>query len=629
MYSSSFQSIGQNPSGPDYLYYNADIISNNTDNVGTQSGLALRDPQIVFNETRDSALIRDASQYYFSIVRFTMNGPNKDLPLFIPSIQEGTGQTNENLTVYSMSVGFEQSFITGSPPTQTTTTVVAVPQTRFIEYVPDTQNKTLAPTPTSLAVLGFAGQYSNSVAYQVGAYVTTSPQDPIKQNYPDGPFYSLLPQNQWSPTSAYVAGSAVQYQNSFFYTPTSIPASLTSNPNPTGLGSTWIAGTPVSPSPFAFSNPANSPYWTLVTSDEGNAQDVSTRYYWVYSFQHWVDLWNLTMFNPAALTASASSSTRPTSICAYQDTYYAFYDAWVLNPAPAVTFPYPTFQDFVNSVYPPQMVFNKGEFTFTIFADTNGFGPQQIVPYALASTPSAQRPFARLFFNTNMFGLFNNYDNTFFNTPTAAGQVSTNPLLYQGYAIPDGYVNEILFPNKFYQNLVDFRNSPYSVGTPPSGYVTGQALGSKVFVKAEQDFSSVDSLWSPISSIVFTSGLLPVKSEATGEPVVYGKDNVGISTATAKSAFQPIVTDIALNLGQTGGAANYRQFIYFTPSAEFRLSDFATSKQDIRNIDIRVWWKNRLDNQLYPLQMYNLSSVSIKVMFKHKDAPEGKAPTPQ
>ena len=159
--------------------------------------------------------------------------------------------------------------------------------------------------------------------------------------------------------------------------------------------------------------------------------------------------------------------------------------------------------------------------------------------------------------------------------------------------------------------------------------MTGQALGSKVFVKAEQDFSSVDSLWSPISSIVFTSGLLPVKSEATGEPVVYGKDNVGISTATAKSAFQPIVTDIALNLGQTGGAANYRQFIYFTPSAEFRLSDFATSKQDIRNIDIRVWWKNRLDNQLYPLQMYNLSSVSIKVMFKHKDAPEGKAPTPQ
>jgi len=31
-----------------------------------------------------------------------------------------------------------------------------------------------------------------------------------------------------------------------------------------------------------------------------------------------------------------------------------------------------------------------------------------------------------------------------------------------------------------------------------------------------------------------------------------------------------------------------------------------------------VWWKNRLDGKLYPVQMFNLSSVSIKIMFRKR-----------
>jgi hypothetical protein len=58
--------------------------------------------------------------------------------------------------------------------------------------------------------------------------------------------------------------------------------------------------------------------------------------------------------------------------------------------------------------------------------------------------------------------------------------------------------------------------------------------------------------------------------------------------------------------------------IYYAPSAEYRMADFQNSKQDIRNIDIQVFWKNRLDNQLYPVSMFNLSSVSFKLMFRKK-----------
>jgi hypothetical protein len=31
-----------------------------------------------------------------------------------------------------------------------------------------------------------------------------------------------------------------------------------------------------------------------------------------------------------------------------------------------------------------------------------------------------------------------------------------------------------------------------------------------------------------------------------------------------------------------------------------------------------VFWKCRLDNTLYPVTMFNLSSVSIKMLFRHK-----------
>jgi hypothetical protein len=132
-----------------------------------------------------------------------------------------------------------------------------------------------------------------------------------------------------------------------------------------------------------------------------------------------------------------------------------------------------------------------------------------------------------------------------------------------------------------------------------------------------QDYKSVDSLWSPISSIVFTTSLLPVKTENASAPNILGTSNIGDSQPTSKSAFEPIITDIALDTA-IGGADDYRQFIWYAPNAEYRMSDLSASKQEIRNIDIQVYWKNRLNNQLYPVTMFNLSSVSLKILFRKK-----------
>jgi hypothetical protein len=603
MFSSSIQTQGDNQDAPDYVYYNADIINNTTAN--TFGGVAIKDPQIRFNETRDTAIIRNAADYYFSIIRFTMNGANRDLPLFIPNIATGTGQENVNLTTYSCAVSFQQVLNFSGIPI----VVRGIPQQRFIQYVPETQNAISAPIPRSMAANTFMGQWSAGTQYLLGQIVSTTAANQYGSY--DGPFYIVGPQKPWSQQTSYAIGAVVQYNNVIYQA-----IAVNQGVAPT-VGPNWVLA------PVVGTDPTTSTLWTRTTNDLGNTQDLTSRYYWVYTYQHWVNLWNATMLDTTQFGAGPNAP----STCAYQDTYKAFYADYILKGGPAGVFPYPTFGNFCSAVYPPVMRYVATSSKFDIYMDSAGFGDRLTaftpIPYSagppLVVVGQPQHPVCRLFFNANMYGLFANYDNIYYNDPVAT-------FTTLGAPSPDGYVNEILATNKAYQNVSDFRLAPYQ-GTAPLGYdpvgLTGVPLLpnmlERVFYIAQQDYSSTDSLWSPVSSIVFTSTLLPVKSEATGAPVVLGAGNLGFTQATVQSAFQPIITDIALDTS-VGNADSYRRFIYYAPSAEYRLSDFSSSKQDIRNIDIQVFWKSRLDNQLYPINMFNLSSVSIKVMFKHKDA---------
>lgn len=539
-FTTSVSNIGEDGL-PDYIYYNFDIINNRTSDLN-QAGLAAPDPPIRFNETRDAPLVKDSSKYHFSIIRFTMNGANRDLPLFIPNIQ--TGQIDPDLTTYKVAIAYQQSWNLADGSTYSPT-VIPLPST--VVYSTEWTNEVLAPKPQA---------------------------------------------------------------------------------------------------PF-------------------NQQDLTSRYYWVTTYNQ-----ALTWFNSALVGAhNTGVSSAATPANPSEGTYKQFQDKWAADNGSLAEFPYPTFTDFQNDVNTPQITFNNNK-KFSIWGDSDGFG-QRIVPFtavtnqrawngtstypanayvynggfwwqntsgapitggtspsgggvgwtslgagvppnfAAPATP-ATSPQLRLFFNTNMYGLFANFPVEYYNRTDLTGFNLPSPTT--AFTAPAGYTFEVLFINKFFQNLVDYRLAPYA-GTPPLGLVpvTNQA----VYYVMEQDYQSIDSIWSPISSIVFTTTLLPVKTEATGQPLVLGESNIGNSTATTQNAFQPIITDIALDQ-QLDGADDYRQFIYYAPSAEYRMSDFTASKQDIRNIDIQVFWKNRLDSQLIPINMFNLSSVSLKMMFRHK-----------
>jgi len=560
-FSSSVQTVGRGPE-PDIIYYNASIVNNTTNDVGT-SGVAVYDPPIRFNETRDTAILRDSSKYQFSIVRFNIDGGNLDLPLFIPSIQSSTGQTDVNLTVYGVGIcysGIDGNYVSyGNNENDATT-----PGLNYVEYEPETLNTVLAPLPRTTANSNFVGVWVSGDSYSPGQIV-------------------------------YVNATSSYYQCLL----------ATSSQDPT---------VPVSPA-----------VWQQVSSTLGNPQDITSRYYWVYTYEHWVNLVqtalegaNVNCYqawsdrpNPPAWSPT-SNYTKDDYVSFSGSNYIALQPSLNEQPDTATTFwslyvnPYATYDDWLVSNPTPILSFDPTSQLFSIQYPPSylSLADQAI----LGNTQTVTKPVMSLYFNTNLFGLYAGFPNFYYNTRspfysdfTAASLVSPR-WDYEPRNTP--------FPDGFANNL-DVRLIANGAN------IVSSTVGSKGdFVNMTQNYTSVSTLWSPVEAIVFTSSLLPIQNEQTAPPNALGTQNVGNSSATSASAFSPIITDIALDLGSDG--AGYRKMIYYAPTAEYRMADFQNSKTDIRTIDIQVFWRSRLDNQLYPISMFNLSSVGIKIMFRRK-----------
>lgn len=405
---------------PEYVYYNALILNNRTD-----INQDLPDPAIRFQETRGAPIIKDASKYVFSIVRANMNGPGKDLPIFIPVIRTGADNPtqNVNLTIYSV-----------------------------------TQQLT--------------------AKYTVGGNSYTSPD-----------FISTKP-IIWSPE---------------------------------------VTNTDTAPVPLA------------VTTQTG--QDLSTRYYYTYTYSHWLQL-----VNNAFAAVLADLQTQ--------------FNAWWV--ATAIPGPPPTLGTAATT-----MTYNPTTNLFSLYASRYSFGGVNATSFGGLAEERSE-----LWFNNNMWGLFGSFQST-----------------YENLSSERTY--RLIIKSILAQNILNV------VATGKSYWIT------------IQDYETTSTLWSPIESITFTSTMLPLVFEQTGDPVRFGQSIVGAQNT--QIAFSPIITDIALT---NTSATDYRGFIQYIPSAEYRLTAFQRSRAQIANIDIQVFWKNRLDGQLYPVTMFNGSSVSVKCMFR-------------
>lgn len=69
------------------------------------------DEQAEFSEVRDIVILANANDYYFSIIRFTLQSNN--IPILIPKIQ--TGQDNVNLCTYGMVLNYNNGATISDP----------------------------------------------------------------------------------------------------------------------------------------------------------------------------------------------------------------------------------------------------------------------------------------------------------------------------------------------------------------------------------------------------------------------------------------------------------------------------------------------------------------------------------
>jgi hypothetical protein len=239
------------------------------------------------------------------------------------------------------------------------------------------------------------------------------------------------------------------------------------------------------------------------------------------------------------------------------------FNAWWIATVPAPFQPPPTL-----GTKAPQMTYNPTTNLFSIYAPTYSFG------FENRTAPATDDEEATLYFGENLYGMFANF-------------------------------------KSIYRNLSNRRTVEIYIEDILDGANTVTYGGVNYFLTI-QDYESTSMLWSPVESIVFCSGLLPVVNEATSDPIRFGDGNDTVLQTTI-SAFSPIVTDVAVF--QTNGSG-YKSYLEYAPTAEYRMASMSRSKTAINSIDIQVYWKNRLTGELTPVQMYNGSSVSIKIMLR-------------
>ena len=119
-----------------------------------------------------------------------------------------------------------------------------------------------------------------------------------------------------------------------------------------------------------------------------------------------------------------------------------------------------------------------------------------------------------------------------------------------------------------------------------------------------QEYSSVP-IWNPVNSVLFTTNLLPIYN-STNAPIQVYEDGKLLNNNTDYH-FLNVLTDFV------GNNLNFTPFIEYIPSI-YRFIDLKPNTT-IRNIDVQVYWQNRINGELKPLYLTPGGSCAMKLYF--------------
>jgi len=122
--------------------------------------------------------------------------------------------------------------------------------------------------------------------------------------------------------------------------------------------------------------------------------------------------------------------------------------------------------------------------------------------------------------------------------------------------------------------------------------------------------------WSPVDALIVTTSQIPIVAEQTTPPSLVGVSDTGFNRGVSEAAFQPILLDVTRR--ELTGTEDWRSNFVYEATGEYRMISLTTQSTPISSVDLQAWWRNRLDDALYPLRLSNGSSLSVKLMFRRK-----------
>jgi hypothetical protein len=191
--------------------------------------------------------------------------------------------------------------------------------------------------------------------------------------------------------------------------------------------------------------------------------------------------------------------------------------------------------------------------------------------------------------------------NCWFNAPLHI-LFSSFEYAFQGYAPPQSFLLRVYDRGNIGTSS---QTNVFPAGVAPVSYPPWVALAM------EQAFSTGPTM-TPITSIIFTTSLLPVLPSLLGVPQLFSGTNSGVLTQDNNNIINT-VTDLEVNLTR---GDEYLPNVIYEPTAEYRLLDLQ-SNAPLTSIQISVVWKD-IFGQLHPFYLQNGCGATMKVMFRKK-----------
>jgi hypothetical protein len=223
--------------------------------------------------------------------------------------------------------------------------------------------------------------------------------------------------------------------------------------------------------------------------------------------------------------------------------------------------------------------------------------------------------FSSVGFDTNFSGLLAGFDQVYYGKDNVVmGYAGGSPVYYPQYVIRAYPTNEQPFLGWYSGTNFDTTGSPaVNSGVLPNPFTSliGITTSSQIYICMTEEESSVETLWSPVRSLVLSSTSIPTINEYSSSPVITGGQNLGYNQ-TSGGNFDFTLIEIQLD-------TNSLDYYHYVPPTE-NYTAMSISHEPLSKIQLSMWWRNRLNNQLYPVQLYNLGSVSVRLRFKMKSA---------